>query len=183
MRVRPFGPSLLTAAALALVGCAGDSTVEGSSYSFEVPDGWSQGSDEEVETIAPLADTIAQGESVDGFATNINVIATGQVPADIDLEAEVLAGAEALADDPEVFGLPPGTVVETVSDFEETELGGETALEYAFETDTGDQVLLQRQITAISPDGLAFTVTASAVEDTTDRDAAFDQAVSSWEWE
>jgi len=177
------GLGALAALALAATGCGGGEPVEGSGYAYDVPEGWEEASEERVSEIAPLADTIVFGEESDGFATNINVVATGQVPEGTDLLTEVELGITTVQEQPEIFGLPEETEIEVTMEPAETTLAGETAFEDQYTTDTGSQMLLQRQVTSISPDGLAFTITATSIGDAADRDMAMDEVLESWSWE
>lgn len=175
--------ALLAVLALLAAGCGSDDVVEGAGYAYDIPDGWEEASEEEVEELVPLADTITFGEEADGFTTNVNVIASGPVPPGADVAAEVERGIEVLQQQPELFGLPPDTEVVVTREPTETTLAGETAFELEFTTDIGSQVLLQRQLSAVSPDGNAFTITATSIGDTSDRDVAMDEVLSSWSWE
>jgi len=183
MNIARLGIALLAALALLAAGCGSDDAADGAGYTYDVPDGWEGASEDEIDELAPIADTITIGEERDGFATNINVIAVGAVPPDTDLAAEVDRGIRALQQQPGLFGLPAGSTVEVTREPTETTLAGEDAIEVEFTTDTGSQALLQRQVSAVGPDGDAFTITATSIGDTADRDAAMDEALGSWAWD
>lgn len=177
-------PVLAAVVLLVASGCGGAEGIEGTGYSYETPEGWAKASEEQAE-VFPLADSIVldeEGEDED-FVTNINVIASGPAGPDVDLEAEAQASIEALQSQPETFGLPAGTEVTVTAEPSEATLDGADAVTYDFETDVGSQVLLQRQLLAVSPDGGGYSITASSESDLEGRDAALDEVLASWAWE
>jgi hypothetical protein len=189
-------PSLLTLLALAVLtaaGCGGDDPVEGAGYSYSVPDGWddvSNEADDEIDIVGLRPDSLVVGEREDGFAPDVNVIREGGLPAGVTTAqyADVsLAGLR----DPERAGLP-AELVDIVGrldprDFSEprdSELDGADAVVWEFSgksRDGGDTRV--RQVTAVR-DGSAYTLTLTVRPDRFDEETdALDEVVDSWEWE
>jgi hypothetical protein len=193
-RAQRLPACLLTVLALAAAGCGGgDDPVEGAGYSYSVPDGWedvSNDADDEIDIAGLRPDSLVVGEREDGFAPDVNVIREGGLPAGVTTAqyAEVsLAGLQ----DPEGAGLPPELVdivgeldPHDFSETRDTELDGEEAVVWDFSgksRDGGDTRV--RQVTAVrdrSAYTLTLTVRPDRFEDETD---ALDEVVDSWEWE
>ena len=193
MATRSLAP-LLALAAVAFAGCGSDEDpVEGAGYTYSVPDGWedvSNDADDEIDIAGLRPDSLVVGEREDGFAPDVNVIREGGLPQGVTTAqyAEVsLAGLQ----DPERAGLPP-ELIDIVGrlnphDFSETrdsELGGEEAVVWEFSgksRDGGDTRV--RQVTAVK-DGSAYTVTLTVRPDRFEEETdALDEVVESWEWE
>ena len=185
--------ALLALAALAAAGCGEDDPVEGAGYTYSVPDGWEDVSDEaddEIDIAGMRPDSLVAGEAEDGFAPDVNVIREGGLPADVTTAqyADVsLAGLR----DPAGAGLPP-ELVEIVDrlgphDFSEpqdSELDGEEAVVWEFSgksRDGGDTRV--RQVTAVH-DSSAYTLTLTVRPNRFDEETdALDEIVDTWEWE
>jgi hypothetical protein len=193
-RVRPGLLTLLAALALGAAGCGGDDDpVEGAGYSYSVPDGWqdvSDDADDEIDIGGLRPDSLVVGEREEGFAPDVNVIREGGLPAGITTAqyADVsLAGLK----DPERAGLPPELVdivgklePHDFSETRDTELDGEEAVVWDFsgKSRDGDDTRV-RQVTAVrgrSAYTVTLTVRPDRFEDETD---ALDEVVESWEWE
>jgi hypothetical protein len=181
-------------ALIALAGCGGDDEdpVDGSGYTYSVPDGWEDASDraaEELEIGGFRPDTLVIGESEDDFATNVNVIRENGVPNGVTAAqyAEVsLAGLR----DPVAGGLPPevaGTIEQLnprdISEPRDAELGGEEAAAWDYTSTQDGRDVRVRQVAAVI-EGAAYTVTLTTLPDRFDEaNEAFDEVVESWEWE
>jgi hypothetical protein len=180
--------------ALAFAGCGeDDAPVEGAGYTYSVPDGWrdvSDDVDDENDIAGMRPDSLVAGESEGGFAADVNVIREGGLPSGVSTAqyAEVsLAGLQ----NPAGAGLPR-ELVDIVGklephDFSEprdSELDGEDAVIWEFSgksRDGGDTRV--RQVTAVH-DGSAYTLTLTVRPDRFDEETdALDEVVDSWEWE
>jgi hypothetical protein len=186
--------ALLALAALAAAGCGeGDDPVEGAGYTYSVPDGWEDVSDEaddEIDIAGMRPDSLVAGEAEDGFAPDVNVIREGGLPAGVTTAqyADVsLAGLR----DPAGAGLPPELVdivdrlgPHDFSEPQDSELDGEEAVVWEFSgksRDGGDTRV--RQVTAVH-DSSAYTLTLTVRPDRFDEETdALDEIVDSWEWE
>jgi|Tabmets5t2r1_1033131.scaffolds.fasta_scaffold11005_2 hypothetical protein len=193
MATRSLAP-LVALAAIAVAGCGdGDDPVEGAGYTYSVPDGWrdvSDDADDAIDIAGMRPDSLVAGDAEDGFAPDVNVIREGGLPPGVTTGqyAEVsLAGLQ----DPAAAGLPP-ELVDIVGqldphDFSEpsdSELDGEDAVAWEFSgksQDGGDTRV--RQVTAVH-DGSAYTLTLTVRPDRFDEETdALDEVVDSWEWE
>jgi hypothetical protein len=186
--------ALLAAAALALAGCGGDDDedrVDGTGYTYAVPEGWADASgraEEEIEIGGFRPDTLVLGESEDDFATNVNVIREAGIPRGVTAAqyAEVsLAGLR----DPLAAGFPP-EVAETleelnprqISDPRDAELDGEEAAAWGYTSTQDGRDVRVRQVATVM-DGAGYTVTLTALPDRFDEAiASFDEMVDSWRW-
>jgi hypothetical protein len=186
--------ALLALAALAAAGCGGDDEdpVDGSGYTYSVPDGWEDVSDQaedEIDVGGFRPDTLVVGEREDDFATNVNVIREGGVPERVTAAqyGEVsLAGLR----DPVAAGLPPelAEVIESlhprqISGLRDAELDGEEAVAWDYRSSQDGRSLRVRQVAAVM-DGAGYTVTLTVLpERFEDGTVALDEVVESWEWE
>jgi hypothetical protein len=178
----------------ALAGCGGDDAedpVDGSGYTYSVPDGWEDASDragEELEIGGFRPDTLVIGESEDDFATNVNVIRENGVPRAVTASqyAEVsLAGLR----DPVAAGLPP-EVAQTVEELNprqisqprDAELGGEEAASWDYTSTQDGRDVRVRQVATVMA-GAGYTVTLTTLPDRFDEaNEALDEVVESWDW-
>jgi hypothetical protein len=184
----------LAALALALAGCSDEEQrVDGSGYTYAVPDGWEDASDEAGGIDLPmeglLVDSAVIGDRVDDFTTNVNVVREGGLPAGATAR-EYSAVSLANLRDPAAAGLPPDVVEQLEAIDEESlsvtpgaELGGREAVEWEYRTSYPGQETRVRQVTAVR-DGAGYTVTLTTVPDAfEDATPALDEVVDSWEWE
>ena len=189
---------LLAAACLALVGGCGEEEeeerVEGDGYSYAVPDGWRDVSDEaedepglEVAGIGP--DTLVVGEREDGFATNVNVILEPGLPGGITLPEYADITIDGLRD-PEAAGFPP-ELVQTIESLDprgitaprDAELGDEEALAWDFTSTQEGRDLRIRQLSTVV-DGTGYNVTLTALPQQRDEGLdALGQVTDSWRFE
>jgi hypothetical protein len=188
---------LLAAACLALASGCGDEEedrVEGAGYSYAVPDGWRDVSDEaedepglEVAGIGP--DTLVVGEREDGLAPNVNVIVEPGVPSGTTTPEYVDITIRGLRD-PAAAGFPPA-LVETIESIRPTgiteprdaALGDEEALAWDYTSTQGGRQLRIRQVATVVDDA-GYTVTLTTLpqrrEDGLD---ALEQVTDSWRFE
>jgi hypothetical protein len=189
-------PALLGAAALAVAGCGGgdEEPVEGTGYTFSVPDGWEDVSDRaEDEPSLELSgfrpDSVVVGEAEDDFATNVNVIREPGLPEGVTAAQYADVSIAGLRD-PAAAGLPP-EIVEAVESMRPTdiseprdrELDGEEAVEWGYRSAQGGRNVRVRQVAAVM-DGAAYTVTLTALPDGFEEGGeALDEVIESWSWE
>jgi hypothetical protein len=185
--------ALLTVAALATAGCGGDEDpVEGTGYTYSVPDGWEDASDSEAADEAPKVigvrfDSVVNGEAEDGFAVNVNVLRE-RVPGGITASEYAELNIATLRN-PSAAGYPP-ELAERIEELDvsglsrprELELDGAGAMAWDYGTTQGGRDLRQRQM-AVVRDGAGYTITLTALpsqfEDGTE---ALDEVVESWSW-
>jgi hypothetical protein len=187
--------ALLALTAVAFAGCSSDEdgeAVEGTGYTYSLPDGWEDVSDRaeaELEVGGFRPDTLVVGEREDDFAANVNVIREDGLPSGVTAAqyADVsLAGLR----DPAGAGLPP-EVAQAIDDVNPTqiseprdaELDGEEAVAWDYRgTQDGRDVRVQ-QVAAVMA-GAGYTLTLTVLPDRFDEgNAALDQVVESWSWE
>jgi hypothetical protein len=188
---------LLALAAVALAGCSGGDDddrepVEGTGYTYAVPDGWedvSEKAEEEIDVGGFRPDTLVIGESEDDFATNVNVIREDGLPNGITAAQYADASLAGLRD-PAGAGLPPEVAeaiesgnLRQISEPRDAELDGEEAFAWDYRgTQDGRDVLVQ-QVAAVM-DGAAYTLTLTVLPDRFDEGKdALDEVVDSWTWE
>jgi hypothetical protein len=186
----------LVLAALAIGGC--DSAeedpdpVEGTGYSYSVPEGWDDVSDQaedQIEVARFRPDTLVVGEREDDFTTNVNVVREGGVPEGVT-PAEYAEVSLAGLRDPAAAGLPP-ELAETVeqlnptgiSEPRDTELDGQEALAWTYRSTQDGRRVRVRQVATVM-DGAGYTVTLTALPaGFEDGAAALEEVVESWRWE
>jgi hypothetical protein len=187
--------ALLALTAVAFAGCSSDEdgeAVEGTGYTYSLPDGWEDVSDRaeaELEVGGFRPDTLVVGEREDDFAANVNVIREDGLPSGVTAAqyADVsLAGLR----DPAGAGLPP-EVAQAIDDVNprqiseprDAELDGEEAVAWDYRgTQDGRDVRVQ-QVAAVMA-GAGYTLTLTVLPDRFDEgNAALDQVVESWSWE
>ena len=187
--------ALLAVVALALAGCSGDEDaepVEGTGYTYSVPDGWedfSEPAEEEIEIGGFRPDTLVVGEREDGFATNVNVIREAGLPSGVTAAQYADASLAGLRD-PVGAGMPPEVAqaiedgnLRQISEPRDAELDGEEAFAWDYRgTQDGRDVRVQ-QVAAVM-DGAGHTLTLTALPDRFDEGReALDEVVDSWSWE
>jgi hypothetical protein len=185
----------LAAVALALAGCSDEEdTVDGSGYTYAVPDGWQDASDEasdiDLDVQRILVDSAVTGAREDDFTTNVNVVRERGVPAGVTARQY---GKVSLANlrDPAAAGFPPEVVqeledidLESLEVLPGTDLGGREAVAWEYtDGSSGGTETQVRQVAAVN-DGAAYTVTLTAAPDAFEEAIpALDEVVESWEWE
>jgi hypothetical protein len=184
----------LAAALLALGGCSDEEDrVEGSGYTYAVPDGWEDASDEasDIDLDIPrvLVDSAVIGERQDDFTTNVNVVREGGVPAGVTSRQY---GEVSIANlrDPAAAGYPPEVVeqleeidLDSIESLPGTDLDGREAVAWEYRDESAGDVTQVRQVAAVS-EGVAYTVTLTAVPDDFENGTgALDEVVESWAWE
>jgi hypothetical protein len=188
--------ALLTLLALPAFGCGDDDAdpVEGTGYTYALPDGWEDVSDRAEEEIGGqlgglTPDSVVVGESEDDFATNVNVIREGGVPERVTAKQYAEVSLAALRN-PAAAGFPP-EIVEAIERVRPTqiteprdaELDGQQAFEWAYRSTQEGRRLRVRQVAAVMG-GAGYTVTLTALPDGfEDGNEALDEVVESWSWE
>jgi hypothetical protein len=185
----------LAAVALVLGGCSGgdedEDPVEGTGYTYSVPDGWrdvSEEAEEEIDIGGFRPDTLVIGEREDGFATNVNVVREDGLPAGVTAAQYANASLAGLRD-PVGAGMPP-EVAQSIEDGNlrqfsapgDAELDGQQAFAWDYRgTQDGLDVRVHQMATVMDGAGYTVTLTASpAAFD--DGSEALDQVVESWTW-
>jgi hypothetical protein len=186
---------VLACVALPLAGCSDEEEdrVDGSGYTYAVPDGWQDASDEAGDIDLPmeglLVDSAVTGDRVDDFTTNVNVVREGGLPAGATTREYAAVSLRNLRD-PAAAGLPPDVVEQLEAVDEESlsvtpgeDLGGRGAVEWDYRTTSSGQETRVRQLSAVR-DRAAYTVTLTAVPEAfEDAVPALDEVVESWAWE
>lgn len=184
--------AVLSLALLAGCGEEDGGAVNAPSFDAELPPGWAEGDDDDLELVNEAAvqgaasalgvdasqlninaEAVWFGESTGDFTTNINVLAEEIPPAiDQDRYVEISLGA---------VGQLPG-----IEDFEEvgvSEVGGEEGetIEYSAAQPSGEP--LRFRAIALVRSGQGFNITLTAADDSFD-DASEDlnEILGSWQW-
>ena len=194
MAIRSVLAALLALAALAATGCGGEDEdpVEGTGYTYSVPDGWedasdSQAAEEAPEVIGVRFDSLVNGEAEDGFAVNVNVLRE-RVPDGITASEYAELNIATLRD-PSAAGYPP-ELAERIEELDvrglsrprELELDGAGAMTWDYGTTQGGRDMRQRQMVAVR-DGAGYTITLTALPSQFEDGAeALDEVVESWSW-
>ena len=187
--------ALLAVAAVALAGCSGGDEdadpVEGTGYTYSLPDGWEDFSDpaeEEIEIGGFRPDTLVVGEREDDFSTNVNVIREDGLPNGVTAAQYADASLAGLRD-PVGAGMPPEVAqaiedgnLRQISEPRDTELDGEEAFAWDYRgTQDGREVRVQ-QVAAVM-DGAGYTLTLTVLPNRFDEGTeALDQVIDSWTW-
>jgi hypothetical protein len=194
MAIRSLLAALLAVAALTAAGCGGEDEdpVEGTGYTYSVPDGWedasdSQAAEEAPEVIGVRFDSLVNGETEDGFAVNVNVLRE-RVPGGITASEYAQLNIATLRD-PSAAGYPPELAerieeldVRGLSPPREVELGGAGAMTWDYSTTQGGRDMRQRQMVVVR-DGAGYTITLTALPSQFEDGAeALDELVESWSW-
>ena len=194
MAIRRSGAVLLALAAFAAAGCGGEDEdkVEGTGYTYSVPDGWedasdSQAAEEALEVSGVRFDSLVNGEAEDGFAVNVNVLRE-RVPGGITASEYAQLNIATLRD-PSAAGYPP-ELAERIEELDvrglsrprELELGGADAMTWDYSTTQGGRDMRQRQMVVVR-DGAGHTITLTALPSQFEDGAeALDEVVESWSW-
>jgi hypothetical protein len=189
--------ALLALAALAAAGCSDEDgdPVEGNGYSYSVPNGWNEFSEEAQEDPGAdfhgsRPDTAVIGEQRQDFTSNVNVVVQeDSLPGNLTTQAFADANIAGLRT-PAQAGLPREVEesierldVRGISKPEEIELGGEKAVAWEYRTTNFGSDLRVRQVAAMM-DGAGYTVTLTTVPGRFEEGlAALDEVVESWRWE
>ena len=185
----------LAALAIALGGCSDEERrVDGSGYTYAVPDGWEDASDEagDIDLDIPrvLVDSAVIGDRLDDFTTNVNVVREGGLPAGVTARQYGEVSLTNLRN-PAAAGFPPEVVEElenidpeSLETLPDTELSGREAPSWEYKnTSSGGEERRVRQVSTVRG-GAAYIVTLTTVpDDFEDGTAALDEVVDSWEWE
>ena len=194
MAIRSQLAAVLALAALAASGCGGEDEdpVEGTGYTYSVPDGWedasdSQAAEEAPEVIGVRFDSLVNGEAEDGFAVNVNVLRE-RVPGGITASEYAQLNIATLRD-PSAAGYPP-ELAERIEELDvrglsrprELELGGAGAMTWDYGTTQGGRDMRQRQMVVVR-DGAGYTITLTALPSQFEEGTeALDEVVESWNW-
>ena len=157
--------------------------VEGTGYSYELPEGWTEADDQvDVEEIGSSDTVITADEPRGDLAVNVNVFREENIPESVNVDQYTKIGLDRVTSAPESVGLPAGTTVEVASGPEASSLAGEDATDTTLRTDLGSATLLQRQVSTLR-DGVAYTITLTSNEDGLEEDSAtLDALLASWSW-
>ena len=195
MAIRRPLAALLAVAALAAAGCGGgdEDPVEGTGYTYSLPDGWEDASDSEAADEAPKVigvrfDSLVYGEAEEGFAVNVNVLRE-RVPGGItaseyaELNIATLRNPSAAGYSPELAERIEELDVRGLSRPRELELDGAGAMTWDYGTTQGGRDMRQRQMVVVR-DGAGYTITVTALPSQfEDAAEALDEVAESWEWE
>jgi hypothetical protein len=106
----------LLALALAAAGCGGgeEDPVDGRGYTFSIPEGWEDATDQaednpELDLGGIRADTLVVGDREDGFTSNVNVIREPGLPDGVGAREYAETSLAALRE-PAAAGFPPEDV-------------------------------------------------------------------------
>jgi hypothetical protein len=187
----------LAAVALAVGGCSDEEDrIDGSGYTYAVPDGWQDASDEasdiDLDLQRVLVDSVVIGERQDDFTTNVNVVREEGVPPEVTARQYAEASLANIRN-PAASGFPPEAVEElenidpeSVESLPGTELGGREAASWEYRdssSSSGGAETRVRQVAAVR-NGAAYIVTLTAVPDAfEDGTVGLEEVVESWEWE
>jgi len=148
---------------------SGDS-IDGEGYTYAIPDGWEDVSDEAASAQADSAVRVT--DSAGGFGTNINVIVSpsGGVTDIESLRDQFKQQIEGLVDTP-------------VEEIDNITIAGETAIgQTASAKQQGDTLMFTQYFVAHEDSIYAVTLTAPEADAENGR-AALDSIISSWAWE
>jgi hypothetical protein len=186
---------LLVLLALGGSGCGGEesATVSGDGYSYDVPEGWADRTEEsldipEVELAGFRPDTVVVGERHDGFSSNVNVVREPGIPEDFTAAryAQVAIGT---LRDPASSGFPP-EVVERIESMEirdltelgKPPLGGERGAAWEYASTREGRPLRARQLAAVRGNS-AYTLTYTASPEGFEEGLpGFEKVIESWRW-
>lgn len=151
-------------------GASGD-RVSGEGYSFAVPEGWTDET-EQFSGSAVNIDLAVAAESADGFASNINVIRETP-PGDPSLDDVVSTFREQLE----------SVIARDISDAMDSELDGDEAKTYTYAIGAEEGPARRGRQVVTLHDGAVYTITFTSLDDAFAADeAAFQAALDSWTW-
>lgn len=146
-------------------------TVEGTGYTYVVPDGWKT-PDEDIAGTEQTDTFAADFDDKDGFADNINVIRLDPAPVEDldDLEKALIAELE-------------GSSAKNVTARDRLEIDGTAAVHIASLNTLQGKDYLTEQYNAIR-DGVSYVITFSYSPDVSenDRDEVAQSVLSTWKW-
>lgn len=164
----------LVVAMLAAAGCGdeGDEAqvVRGDGYQYELPEGWTNRSDDEGASGLDLGgfspDTLVTDAPAEGFATNVNVVLESSLTDDVGAEVYADAIRQSVAD-PASLG---GEVAETIERLNprdiapkrRLDLDGDAAYGFDYTGNRGRRVLRFRQVATVH-DTTGYTITYTAL--------------------
>lgn len=173
--IRSIAIVVLTCSLVFVAGCgskAGDAR-SGSGYEVDLPDGWSDDTEEAEEAETAIRfDSLLRKEREDGFATNVNVIrervgddvALGDVEDTYEQQLRQFGASN--------IGKPV-----------ERELDGDPAVVRDYDYDQQGMDLAGRQL-AVVHGGRLYTVTFTALATAFDDEVAeYEQILDSWRWD
>jgi hypothetical protein len=183
----------LAAVALALGGCSDEDRVDGSGYTYAVPNGWEDASEQapgfDLDLPRAHIDSVIVGERQDDFTTNLNVVRERGLPAGVtarqyaDATIATIRNPAAADLPPEVMEAFEGVDPASIEALPGTELGGGEAAAWEYRQNARGREARVRQVAAIR-DGAAYIVTLTADPDAFEDGAAgLDEVTESWEWE
>jgi hypothetical protein len=174
--------------ALVAGGCGGDDeepqgggqqqaegAIEGTGYSFVPPDGWRDAAEAFEGSAIRVDAAYAEPEPQDGFANNVNVIR--ESPEGLD--------PDRLDDYVQEFRKQAGTLATDagLTETEETELDGEPARTYTYESREPEQPRIRQQQVVVIHEDAIYTLTWSARRDTFEQSQAqLQRLLDSWRW-
>ena len=165
---------LAAVVALAFAGCGGgDGSAPGSGYEVDLPEGWSDVTDEAEDAESPIRfDRVFARKRKDGFATNVNVIRE-RLP-----EGATLKQIEGYA--PEQLRAFGATDIRPAR---RTEIGGGPATAREYRIDVGQGPLRGKQLQTVHGKRV-YTITLTARAGAFDSHVAgFEAILDSWRWD
>jgi hypothetical protein len=164
---------LIAALGLGTAACGSeDDAVEGSGYSVELPDGWSDRTDDASKESPIRLDRVFVGPKADGFAANVNVVREPR-PENATLEEIEQAGR------PQIRALGGREISQAKS----VELSGERGLSHTYRIREGGRALEGEQFIVIH-EGRVYNVTVTAAtKGFADARRDFREITGSWKWE
>ena len=176
-----------------LAGACGDEDdtklVRGTGYEYELPEGWTDESDEDTSELGVAGfepDTIAAADPDEGFATNVNVILESSLSSDVTPRVYADASQQILRN-PSVLRGEARRVVERLDPREfgarrRIELDGQEAYQLDYTGDQSGRVVRFRGVTTVREGtGYAVTYTALRTRFAESLDD-FKRVLDTWRW-
>jgi hypothetical protein len=172
-------------------GCGEETeTAGGDGYTYEVPEGWKDRSDDadlpEVGFAGYEFDTVVMDEPEEGFADNVNVIVERSIAPGVD-SREYAEASTGVLRDPGRFGGELGSAVAQLNPRDLTsltrvDLDGQEAYALEYTGDQGGRVLRFRNVVAVRR-GRAYGITLTALRHRfPEKTGAADSIVETWSW-
>ena len=174
-------------------GCGDEETetASGSGYTYEVPEGWEDRSDEgDLKEEAGLAgytfDTAVTDDSEEGFADNVNVIVERSIAPGVDSREYAEASAQLLRSSGQAQGELGAAVAQLnprdLTSLTRIELDGQEAYSIEYTGDQGGRVLRFRNVIAVRG-GRAYGITYTALRHRFRENAdVASQVIETWSW-